>query len=59
MRGGVPLYLLIDPMEGIARVYSRPGDKGYRQQTEVPLGEPLELPEPWKLTIDTGKLIEP
>lgn len=51
--------MLIDPMEGIARVYSRPGDKGYRQQTEVPLGEPLELPEPWKLTIDTGKLIEP
>lgn len=58
-RGGVPLYLLIDPIKGIARLYSLPSEKGYRQQNEVPLGDPLDLPEPWKLTIDTGKLLDP
>ncbi|MFI6323919.1 Uma2 family endonuclease [Nonomuraea sp. NPDC050556] len=57
--GGVPLYLLIDPMKGIVRLYSNPSKTGYRQQNEVPFGEALELPEPWNLTMDTGELVEP
>lgn len=54
----VPLYLLIDPFQDIAILLSHPTEKGYLQQTQVPLGKPLDLPEPWKITIDTGKLID-
>lgn len=54
---GVPLYLVIDGFQNIARLLSHPGEKGYQQEHQVTIGEPLDLPEPWKLTIDTGKLV--
>ncbi|MET8143157.1 Uma2 family endonuclease [Sphaerisporangium sp. NPDC005288] len=54
--GGVPLLLVIDGFERKARLFSRPAPDGYEQQTEVTLGAPLELPEPWGFTLDTGKL---
>lgn len=54
----VPLFLLIDPAQGLAILHSRPSRKGYQNRVEVALGVPLDLPEPWQLTIDTGKLIE-
>jgi Uma2 family endonuclease len=57
-RAGVPLYLLIDPAQSIAILFSLPAEKGYQHRTQVELGTALDLPEPWKLSIDTGKLVE-
>ncbi|MFC0862503.1 Uma2 family endonuclease [Sphaerimonospora cavernae] len=55
---GVPLYLVIDPLEGRVRLLSHPSEAGYTREVTVKFGDSLELPEPWDLTIDTGKLIE-
>lgn len=55
---GVPLYLTIDTFKGTARLLSDPSQAGYQHRHQVALGKPLTLPEPWNLTIDTGKLIE-
>ncbi|MFE3455061.1 Uma2 family endonuclease [Nonomuraea sp. NPDC059194] len=55
---GVPLYLLIDPAQGIVILFSLPTATGYQHRTEVGLGAPLDLSEPWKITIDTGRLID-
>ncbi|MEU4700254.1 Uma2 family endonuclease [Nonomuraea dietziae] len=57
-RAGVPLYLLIDPAQSIAILFSLPAEKGYQHRTQVEFGTALDLPEPWKLSIDTGKLVE-
>jgi Uma2 family endonuclease len=55
-RGGVPLYLVIDALAGKVRLLSRPGEDGYDHEVEVKLGEPLDLPDPWNLTLDTSRL---
>ncbi|PZG49764.1 hypothetical protein C1I98_11540 [Spongiactinospora gelatinilytica] len=52
-RGKVPLYLVIDTYEQRVRLLSDPGEKGYATETEAAFGDPLELPEPWRLTLDT------
>ncbi|MEU7003116.1 hypothetical protein [Nonomuraea sp. NPDC046570] len=36
--------------------FSEPGVNGYARFAEVCLGEPLMLPEPWGLVLDTGPL---
>ncbi|WP_181871705.1 Uma2 family endonuclease [Sphaerisporangium album] len=54
---GVPLYLVIDPLEKTARLLSQPGRSGYVQQDAVMLGELLLLPDPWDLKLDTGKFL--
>jgi hypothetical protein len=54
--GGVPLYLVIDAFTSKIRLLSRPGDDGYDHEVEVKLGEPLDLPDPWNLTLDTSRL---
>ncbi|WP_084960064.1 Uma2 family endonuclease [Thermoactinospora rubra] len=56
--GGVPLLLRIDPLKNTACLFSHPAKAGYRDQHHVEIGEPLQLPEPWNLTLDTGKLID-
>ncbi|MEV5710365.1 Uma2 family endonuclease [Actinoallomurus sp. NPDC052274] len=56
--GGVPLRLVVDVFARKVRLLSQPGADGYEQKTDVALGRPLELPEPWKLTIDTGALAD-
>lgn len=53
---GVPLCLVVDPFEKRVRLLSEPGEDGYQEETEVVLGRAIELPEPWKLTLDTGQL---
>lgn len=55
-RGGVPLYLVVDTFAGRARLLSRPGESGYAHEVEVTLGEPVELPAPWSLRLDTACL---
>jgi Uma2 family endonuclease len=56
---GVPLYLLVDPTVSplTAALYVLSGRK-YEQVTEVKAGEPLMLPQPFDLTIDTGRLAD-
>lgn len=55
--GKVPLYLVIDAFADKVRLLSRPGEKGYEQEVEVKLGAPLDLPDPWNLTLDTSLLV--
>lgn len=54
--GKVPLCLVVDTFAERVRLLSRPGEKGYDHEIEVRLGEPLELPAPWSLTLDTAAL---
>lgn len=55
---GVPLYLVIDTFASRFRLLSLPGPEGYAHEITESLGKPLELPAPWSLTIDTGRLVE-
>lgn len=55
-RGKVPLYLVVDTFANRVRLLSKPSEKGYDHEVEVRLGEPLELPAPWNLTLDTSVL---
>ncbi|GAA0353407.1 Uma2 family endonuclease [Actinoallomurus spadix] len=56
--GGVPLCLVIDVFTRKVRLLSEPGADGYEQETDVALGRPIELPEPWGLTIETAALTD-
>jgi Uma2 family endonuclease len=54
---GVPLYLLIDPVapDGAAiTLYGEPRGDEYRVLRATGFGERIELPEPFRLSIDTG-----
>jgi Uma2 family endonuclease len=57
---GVPLYLAVDTFAGTVRLLSKPDPQTerYEQQNEVPIGKAIELPEPWNITLDTGKLTD-
>jgi Uma2 family endonuclease len=57
-RGGVPLYLLIDPEEAERSVtlFSDPRPGGYRSRTRVPFGDEITLPEPFQIDLDTSGL---
>lgn len=55
-RGGVPLYLVVDPFQRRVTLFSGPGGACYRTEAVVPLGDPLPLPDPWDLTVDTAVL---
>ncbi|NUP02880.1 MAG: Uma2 family endonuclease [Nonomuraea sp.] len=57
-RGGVPLYLVVDPFQRRVTLFSGPGGARYRTEAAVALGEPLVLPDPWNLTVDTATLTE-
>ncbi|GLW44910.1 hypothetical protein Stsp02_05720 [Streptomyces sp. NBRC 14336] len=54
---GVPLYLLLDPWQSgrpTATLYGEPRNGTYRVLASVEYGEKLDLPEPFKLVLDTG-----
>ncbi|HEX6472477.1 MAG TPA: Uma2 family endonuclease [Streptosporangiaceae bacterium] len=55
---GVPLCLVIDTFANTVRLLSQPNPKTerYEQHNEVPIGKTIELPDPWNLSLDTGKL---
>jgi Uma2 family endonuclease len=57
---GVPLCLVIDCFAGTVLLLSKPNaqTERYELRHEVPIGKGVELPEPWKLTLDTGKLAD-
>lgn len=55
---GVPLCMVIDCFAGTVRLLSKPNAQleRYELQNEVPIGKSLELPEPWNLKLETGRL---
>lgn len=55
--GGVPLYLLVDPCHPKGKrctVYSEPKDGDYQRSVTSPFGEPVRLPAPFDLELDTS-----
>ncbi|RMB87771.1 restriction endonuclease [Streptomyces shenzhenensis] len=55
---GIPLYLLVDrwaPGGPTVTLYGEPKGDVYRVLRGVKFGDPVELPEPFGLTIDTGE----
>lgn len=50
----IPLYLLVDRSEGTVTLYGEPRDGDYREITRVPFGKPLDLPQPFSFSLDTG-----
>lgn len=64
-KAGVPLYLIADPLQDPCRVallaeprlVDAEGDAyDYQRELQVKLGDPLELPEPFGITLDTAAL---
>jgi Uma2 family endonuclease len=54
---GVPAYLLIDCELNEVVLQTRPHNEGYRDTVTVAIGKELELPEPFGISIDTGRLL--
>ncbi len=58
-RGGVPLCLLIDRFADPPTVtlFSEPGEDGYGSRHTATAGQPLRLPRPFGITLDTARLL--
>jgi Uma2 family endonuclease len=58
-QGRVPLYLLIDhfAQPPAVTLFSRPGRDGYQEAQTARKGQPLLLPEPFGLSLDTARLL--
>jgi Uma2 family endonuclease len=58
-QGGVPLYLLIDKLAAPPSVtlFTEPGEDGYRGRETAAAGQPLRLPDPFSLSLDTARLL--
>jgi len=58
-QGGVPLYLLIDRLDKSPAVtlFSRPGANGYGRHQVATAGQPLRLPKPFGIALDTAQLL--
>ncbi|MFF2627505.1 Uma2 family endonuclease [Kitasatospora griseola] len=53
---GAPLYLLIDRRDRACTLFAEPGALGYtRVVGPLPFGEPIELPEPFGVRLDTSE----
>ncbi|MFE7492961.1 Uma2 family endonuclease [Kitasatospora sp. NPDC057541] len=55
---GIQLYLLVDRDRNVVVLHSEPSRGDYTTVTTVPLGDPLDLPEPFDFTLDTAELVE-
>lgn len=58
-QGAVPLYLITDHFATPPAVtlYSRPGSDGYTRCQNAASGQPLHLPEPFGIDLDTARLL--
>jgi hypothetical protein len=58
-QGRVPLYLLIDQLADPATVtlFSDPGQDEYRSCQAATAGQPLRLPQPFGIALDTRRLL--
>jgi Putative restriction endonuclease len=57
--GASPLYLLIDRLDKSPAVtlFSRPGANGYARHQVATAGQPLRLPKPFGIVLDTARLL--
>src|ERR1700734_2303757 len=57
-QSGVPLYVLIDRFASPPAVtlFSEPGEDGYGKRQVAAAGEPLRLPKPFGIALDTARL---
>ena len=55
----MPLYLLIDRFASPPAVtlFSQPGEDGYGKRQVAAAGEPLRLPKPFGIVLDTARLL--
>ncbi|AJT67050.1 hypothetical protein T261_5425 [Streptomyces lydicus] len=53
-RSGIPLYLLVDPHDGLIELYSRPENLTYRRVAPYRFGDAVDLPEPFSFSVDTS-----
>jgi Uma2 family endonuclease len=51
---GVPIYLLIDPLDRWVTLFSEPAGECYQQMHRVPFGSSIELPKPYSGKLDTS-----
>jgi Uma2 family endonuclease len=51
---GVPIYLLVDPLERSVTSFSEPAGECYQQVHRVPFGASIELPKPYSCKLDTS-----
>jgi Uma2 family endonuclease len=58
-QGRVPLYLLIDDVADPATLtlFSDPAESSYRNCSPAKAGQPLRLPEPFGIALDTRRLL--
>lgn len=58
-QGEVPIYLLIDRFARPPAVtlFSQPGEDGYSKRQAATAGQPLRLPEPFGIALDTARLL--
>ncbi|MFI0353880.1 Uma2 family endonuclease [Actinomadura sp. 9N407] len=56
-KAGIPLYLLVDRSEQTVTLFNEPDQaaEDYREDVRVGFGKPVELPEPFSFTLDTGE----
>ncbi|MGK4582678.1 Uma2 family endonuclease [Kitasatospora sp. HPMI-4] len=53
----IPLYLLIDPRDGVVTLYSEPADGVYHRRWNGKFGDRVPIPEPFAFALATGALI--
>jgi Uma2 family endonuclease len=51
---GVPIHLLVDPLEQAVTLFFEPAGDCYQQMHRVPFGATVALPEPYSGKIDTS-----
>jgi Uma2 family endonuclease len=51
---GVPIYLLVDPLDASVTLFYEPAGGAYQQVHRVPFGASIELPAPYSGKIDTS-----
>jgi Uma2 family endonuclease len=57
--GRIPLYLLIDKLADppVVTLFSQPGPDGYGKRQVATAGQPLRLPKPFGIALDTARLL--
>ncbi|KJK55682.1 Uma2 family endonuclease [Saccharothrix sp. ST-888] len=53
----IPLYLLIDPRDGVITLYSDPASGAYHQQWNAGFGDTVPVPEPFAFDLATDNLV--
>jgi Putative restriction endonuclease len=51
----IPLYLLVDRLDGKVTIFSEPRDGDYRHSAAVAIGDQLAVPAPLMGVLDTGE----